>query len=47
MFPQQEDKLKLSSVDIRFDDNVPAGTQACAVIISDKICKVKSDGSKV
>jgi hypothetical protein len=37
----KQEKLKLSSVDIKieatFDDNVPAGTQAYALIISDKI----------
>jgi hypothetical protein len=48
---KQEEKLKLSSVDIKieatFDENVPAGTQAYALIISDKICKFKSDESKL
>jgi hypothetical protein len=47
---KQEEKLKLSSVDIKieatFDDNVPTGTQAYALIISDKTCKFKSDGTK-
>jgi hypothetical protein len=41
----------MSSVDIKiettFDDNVPAGTQAYALIISDKIYKFKSDGTKL
>jgi hypothetical protein len=44
-------KLKLSSVDLKieatFDENVPDGTQAYALIISDKICKFKSDGTKL
>jgi hypothetical protein len=48
---KQEEKLKLSSVDLKiegtFDENVPAGTQAYALIISDKLCKFKSDGSKL
>jgi hypothetical protein len=48
---KQEEKLKLSSVDLKieatFDENVPAGTQAYALIISDKICKFKSDGTKL
>jgi hypothetical protein len=48
---KQEEKLKLSSVDIKieatFDDNVPAGTEAYALIISDKICRFKSDGTKL
>jgi hypothetical protein len=48
---KQEEKLKLSSVDIKieasFDENVPAGTQACALIISDNLCKFKSGGSKL
>jgi hypothetical protein len=48
---KQEEKLKLSSVDIKieatFDDNVPAGTQAYALIISDKLCKFKTDGTKL
>jgi hypothetical protein len=48
---KQEEKLKLSSVDIKieaiFDDKVPAGTRAYALIISDKICKFKSDGTKL
>jgi hypothetical protein len=47
----KQEKLKLSYNDIKieatFDDNVPAGTQAYALIISDKICKFKSDGSKL
>jgi hypothetical protein len=46
----KQEKLKLTSVDIKieatFDDNVPAGTQAYALIISDKICRFKSDGTK-
>jgi hypothetical protein len=45
---KHEEKLKLSSVDIEieatFDDIVPAGTRAYALIISEKICKFKSDG---
>jgi hypothetical protein len=48
---KQEEKLKLSSVDIKieatFDDNVPIGTRAYALIISDKICKFKSDSAKL
>jgi hypothetical protein len=48
---KQEEKLKLSSVDLKieatFDENVPAGTQAYALIISDNICKFKSDGNKL
>jgi hypothetical protein len=48
---KQEKKLKLSYVDIKieaiFDDNVPAGTQTFALIISDKICRFNSDGTKL
>jgi hypothetical protein len=48
---KHKEKLKLSSVDIKieatFDDNVPAGIKAYALIISDKICKFKSDGTKL
>jgi hypothetical protein len=48
---KQEEELKLSSVDIKieatFNDSVPAGTQANALIISNKICKFKSDGNKL
>jgi hypothetical protein len=48
---KQEEKLKLSSVDIKTEASVdvkfPAGTQACALIITDKICKFKNDGIKL
>jgi hypothetical protein len=48
---KQEAKLKLTSVDIKieatFDDIVPAGTPAYALIISDKICRFKSDETKL
>jgi hypothetical protein len=46
---KQEEMMKLTRVDIRieavFSENVPAGTQAYALVLSDKICKFKSDGS--
>lgn len=48
---KQEKKLKLSPVDIKIDatvdENVPAGTQAYALKISDKICRFKSEGTKL
>jgi hypothetical protein len=31
-------------LDVKFDSNVPAGTKAYAVIISDRLLKLKSDG---
>jgi hypothetical protein len=48
---KQEEQLKLLSIDLKieatFDENVLAGTQAHALIISDKLCKFKSDGTKL
>jgi hypothetical protein len=48
---KQSEKLKASTVDIKikatFNENVPAGTQAFAVVISDKMLKLQSDGNKM
>ena len=45
---RHEEKIKLSTTDIKieatFDENVPANTQAFALIISDRICTFKSNG---
>jgi hypothetical protein len=47
---KQEEKLKLSLVDIKieatFDDSVLAGGLAYALIMSDKMCWFKSDGTE-
>ena len=47
---KQSEKLKYSTTDIQikmhFSANVPAGTQAYAVIISDKLINFQSDGNK-
>ena len=47
---KQSDKLKYSTTDIRvkmhFNANVPANTQAYAVIISDRLINFQSDGNK-
>ena len=48
---KQSEKLKTSVVDVQvravFDDAVPAGTQAYAVVLSDKLLTFQSDGSKM
>ena len=48
---KQNEKLKTTVVDIQikavFDQAVPAGTQAYAVIISDKLLVFQSDGNKM
>ena len=48
---KQSEKLKSSTVDIKikatFNANVPAGTQAYAVVISDKFIQMQSDGNKM
>jgi hypothetical protein len=45
----KQEEMKLTRVDFRieavFSDNVPAGTQGYALVLSDKIRKFKSDGS--
>ena len=47
---KQSEKLKYSTTDIQikieFNDNVPAGTEAYAVIISDRLINFQSDGNK-
>ena len=47
---KQSEKLKYSSTDIqikmRFNENVPAGTEAFAVTISDRLINFQSDGNK-
>ena len=47
---KQSQKLKYSSTDIQikmeFNENVPAGTQAFAVTISDRLINFQSDGNK-
>ena len=47
---KQSEKLKYSTTDIQikmhFSANVPAGTQAYAVIISDRLINFQSDGNK-
>ena len=47
---KQTKKLKYSTTDIQlkmeFNENVPAGTEAFAVIISDRLIKFQSDGNK-
>jgi len=48
---KQSDKLKTSVVDVQiravFNQAVPVGTQAYAVVISDKLLTFQSDGSKM
>jgi len=48
---KQSEKLKSSVVDVQiraiFNEAVPAGTQAYAVVISDKLLTFQSDGSKM
>ena len=48
---KQSEKLKTSVVDVQiravFNQAVPAGTGACAVVISDKLLTFQSDGSKM
>ena len=47
---KQSEKLKYSTTDIQikmnFNDNVPAGSQAFAVTISDRLINFQSDGNK-
>ena len=47
---KQSEKLKYSTTDIQikmhFNVNVPANTQAYAVIISDRLINFQSDGNK-
>ena len=47
----QSEKLKTSVVDVQikavFNEAVPAGTQAYAVVLSDKLLTFQSDGSKM
>ncbi len=48
---KQSERLKSSVVDIQikatFNTAVPAGTEAFAVVISDKMLKLESDGSRM
>ena len=48
---KQSEKLKSSVVDVQiraiFNEAVPTGTQAYAVVISDKLLAFQSDGSKM
>ena len=48
---KQSEKLKSSVVDVQiraiFNQAVPAGTQAYAVVMSDKLLTFQSDGSKM
>ena len=48
---KQSEKLKTSVVDVQirafFSQAVPAGTQAYAVVISDKLLTFQSDGSRM
>jgi len=48
---KQNEKLKTSVVDIQnkatFSNAVPAGTQAYAVVLSDKLLTFQSDGNKI
>ena len=48
---KQSEKLKSLVVDVQiraiFNEAVPAGTQAYAVVISDKLLTFQSDGSKM
>ena len=47
----QAERLKSTVLDVQikatFNSNVPAGTKAFAVIISDKLFRIKSDGSRM
>ena len=47
---KQSEKLKYSTTDIQvkmhFSAGIPAGTQAYAVIISDRLINFQSDGNK-
>ena len=47
---KQSERLKYSVTDIQikafFENNVPAGTEAYAVIISDRLMSFQSDGNK-
>ena len=48
---KQSEKLKYSTTDIQikieFNANVPAGTEAYAVTISDRLINFQSDGNKM
>ena len=48
---KQSERLKYSTTDIQvkavFNKNIPAGTEAYAVVISDKMLKFQSDGNKM
>ena len=48
---KQAERLKSSVLDVQikatFNSNVPAGTQAFAVVLSDKLLRIKSDGSRM
>ena len=48
---KQSEKLKKPVIDVQikamFNEAVPAGTQAYAVVISDKLLTFQSDGSKM
>ena len=47
----QAERLKFTVLDVQikatFNANVPAGTKAFAVVISDKLLRIKSDGSRM
>ena len=48
---KQAERLKSSVLDVKikatFNSNVPAGTKAYAVILSDKLLRIKSEGSRM
>ena len=44
---KQSEKLKSSVVDVQIRAIFPAGTQAYAVVMSDKLLSFQSDGSKM
>ena len=48
---KQSERLKTSVTDIQiktqFNANVPAGTEAFAIVISDKLVNFQSDGNKM
>ena len=48
---KQSEKLKYSTTDIQikmhFNENEPAGTQAFAITISDRLINFQSDGNKM
>ena len=48
---KQAERLKSTVLDVQvkatFNSNVPAGTQAYAVVLSDKLLRIKSDGSRM